>query len=229
MNVNRWSLHAVKYNVQEITIIIEQLHNSPYKIPHPLLNCESLRKLRIQVFNTPRYVDMILPRSMNLPQLEKLTIRGLSISNLEFSKRLFSSCPVLETLSTLHSNVLTDNPRSLIIDSLSLKKFLYTCWHGHRFPQNDTTANVIKLCAPNLEDFFCCFFLAQDYSLEISSPLYRVRFEMRVDAKEEEDEDAETYEELPPKEKGVYARRTMKFLRAVSMVTEMGLSSSFLE
>ncbi|KAI3919098.1 hypothetical protein MKW98_016651 [Papaver atlanticum] len=41
----------------------------------------------------------------------------------------------------------------------------------HLLPQNENMANIIKLCAPNLEEFFCSFFLTQDYSLEVSSPL----------------------------------------------------------
>ncbi|XP_026441775.1 F-box/LRR-repeat protein At3g58930-like [Papaver somniferum] len=42
MDVNRWSLASVKYNVQEITIAVGQCHNSAYEIPHRLLNCKSL-------------------------------------------------------------------------------------------------------------------------------------------------------------------------------------------
>lgn len=69
-NVNRWSLNAVKHNAQEIVISINQCHNSAYVIPHQLLNCKSLRKLVIEVFNTVGYLDLVLPSSMNLPQLK---------------------------------------------------------------------------------------------------------------------------------------------------------------
>ncbi|XP_026425215.1 uncharacterized protein LOC113321521 [Papaver somniferum] len=153
---------------------------------------------------------------------------GFSISNLELSKRFFSSCPVLETLNTIGSDVQTDNHRNFTVDSLSLEKFSYTRSHKHLLPENDNVTNIIKLCAPNLEDFFCSFFLTPDYSLEISSPLSGVSFQVRLNA-QKQDESAETYENLPSKEKAVYAKRMLKYLGAVSMVRDMGLSPGFLE
>ncbi|XP_026426167.1 F-box/LRR-repeat protein At1g55660-like [Papaver somniferum] len=229
MNVNRWtSLGAVKYNVQEISILITQC--PAYEIPHRLLNSKSLRKLVINVFSNPGYVDIILPSSMSLPKLTELTLHGLSISNVESSRRLFSSCPVLRNLSIGECNIQTSNQRKLIVDSPSLKNFEYADYYccGHLLPQNDTVVNFIKLCASNVEFFSCKSFLTQDYSLEISSPLLVVYFHITLNAKEE-DENAETYEKLPLKEKAVYAKRMMKFLGAVNMVQGLRLSPGFLE
>ncbi|XP_026430833.1 F-box/LRR-repeat protein At3g58930-like [Papaver somniferum] len=110
MNVNRWSLFAVKYNVQEISIVIEEL----------LLNSRTLIKLEIQVFDTDEYVDIILPRSMNSPRLKELFIYRSSVSNLELSKRFFSSCPVLEKLFISGCDYLRN--LNLIVDSQSLTK-----------------------------------------------------------------------------------------------------------
>lgn len=153
---------------------------------------------------------------------------GFSISNLEISKRFFSSCPVLEALDTFGSDIQTDNQRNLVVESPSLKKFAYTCCHRHLLPQNDTMANIIQLFAPNLEDFICRFFLTQDYFVEISCPLSEVYFDMILKEKEE-DENADTYSEFPSEKKIVYAKRVVRYLGAVSMVKNMGLSPFFLE
>ncbi|XP_026409956.1 F-box/FBD/LRR-repeat protein At1g78750-like [Papaver somniferum] len=109
IHVNRWSLAAVKYNVQDISIFISECHNSAYEIPHRLLNCKSLKKLTLYLYGNARYADVILRGSMNLPQLKFLSFTGLSISEVESSKRLFSSCPVLETLHISDCYIRTDN------------------------------------------------------------------------------------------------------------------------
>ncbi|XP_026459363.1 uncharacterized protein LOC113360026 [Papaver somniferum] len=80
---------------------------------------------------------------MDLPRLKVLWIHGVSIPNEELSKRLFSSCPVLEKLSLCHCDI-----PNLIVNSLSLKKFLYKRLLG-------STDNVIKLTTPNLKAFEC--------------------------------------------------------------------------
>ncbi|RZC76185.1 hypothetical protein C5167_000319 [Papaver somniferum] len=120
--------------------------------------------------------------------------------------------------------------RRVVQFKLVIRNLVYADYYhcGHLFPQNDTMANIIKLSAPNVEAFSCKSFLTQDYSLEISSPLLVVYFYMTLNA-EKEDENAETYEKLPSKEKAVYAKRMMKFLRAVYMVQALRLSPGFLE
>lgn len=90
-------------------------------IPHRLFNCKSLTKLKISAEGNYRYTNIILPRSMSLPQLKKLYLCGLSISNVESSKRLFSSCPVLEALEMVDCNIQTDNQRNLVVHSDTLR------------------------------------------------------------------------------------------------------------
>ncbi|KAI3958148.1 hypothetical protein MKW98_020790 [Papaver atlanticum] len=229
MHVNRWSLNAVKYNVQEIIIVIGQLHDSAYEIPHRILNCKSLRKLEMRVWGNARKADIILPSSMSLPQLNELTFIGLSISNVESSKRLFSSCPVLERLWIGDCDIKTDDQRKLIVDSPSLKMFVYTDHCRRLLPQNDTMDNInIKLCAPNLKIFSFRSLLMQDYSLEISSPLFGVYFDMALEDKDE-NENAEAYSRLSSAEKKVYAKHMLKFLGAIYMVKALRLSAGFLE
>ncbi|KAI3957956.1 hypothetical protein MKW98_020598 [Papaver atlanticum] len=223
VHVNRWCLHAVEYNVEDLSLLISQRHNSAYEIPHRLMSCKSLKKLEIGMFGRGRYADIILPSSMSLPQLKVMYLNGLSISNAELSKKLFSSCPVLETLAICDCNIQTDNQRSLTVDSVSLKKFEYS--HFHRHLLTHTMANIIKLSAPNLEEFSCRSFLTQYFYLRNCSPIPRVDFDMFL----EEDVNPETYSKLPKTETAVYAKRMVKFLGAVCMVKEMRLSSGFLE
>ncbi|XP_026438468.1 F-box/LRR-repeat protein At1g06630-like [Papaver somniferum] len=225
-HVGRWMVDAVKHNVQEITIQICKDH-SAYKIPH-ILNCKSLRKLSMQLYGAVGYADIILPSSMSLPQLKVLIRRGLSISNVESSKRLFSSCPSLETLHIVDCDIQTDNQRNFTVDILSLKQFVYGCSCRRLLPQNGNMANIIKLCARNLELFACRSFLAQDYSLNICFPISEVIFQMFL-KENEEDENAESYSYLYSEEKEVYAKRVMQFLEAFYKVENLSLSSGFLE
>ncbi|XP_026384684.1 FBD-associated F-box protein At4g10400-like [Papaver somniferum] len=124
VHVNRWCLNAIGYNVQEVRILITQFYNSAYEFPHRLFNCKSLRMLVIEVCGNARYVDVILPRSMNLPQLKVLAYCGLSISGVEFSKSLFPSCPVLETLHVVDFDIHNDKGRNLIVVFLSALRSL---------------------------------------------------------------------------------------------------------
>ncbi|XP_026431001.1 F-box/LRR-repeat protein 13-like [Papaver somniferum] len=195
MNVIRWSLTAVEYNVVDLSKQIDQLHITAYEIPHRLLNCRSLKKLIISAHGNARYVDIVLPGSMSLPQLKLLFLIGLAISDVESSKRLFSSCPVLETLFISNFDIQTDNARKLIVDSLSLKKFEFYDHRRGRLPQYDTTAIIIKLCAPNLEEFNFRSLFTINYCLENCSPLSRAYFDMTL-RKQKRNENTETYESL---------------------------------
>lgn len=225
-HVNRWMVHSIKHNVQEMAIYNTDRHLA-YAIPHQLLNCKSLTKLQMQMYRVLEYVDTTLPKSMCLPRLKFLWLGGFSIANVELSKRLFSSCPALETLVIANSDIQTDDLRNLIVDSLSLKKFNYFNHYVHLLPHNNTMPTTIKLCAPNLEEFNCLSSLTQDWYLENCSPLSRVDFDIILKAME--DESAEAYLKLPSAEKDVYAKRMMKYLGAVYMVEKMRLSAGFLE
>ncbi|RZC93025.1 hypothetical protein C5167_028385, partial [Papaver somniferum] len=200
----QWSLNAVKYNVQETSIVIDELLYSPYEIPRRLLNCKSLRKLVLKVLSEA-FADVILPRSMNLPQLKVLTLYGLSISKEELFNGLLSNCPVLETLEIVDCVMEINNRIPSIIDSVSLKKFTYSCW------LIDEMDHSIKLCAPNLKIFNWTSFLVV------------LRW------KPEEDGDTEAYSSLTSEDKEVCVKRMMQFLGAVNMVKTMKLSSGLLE
>lgn len=196
-NVNRWIIHAVRRNVQEVAIRIDKLHSPAYEILPQLLNCKSLMEL-VMHMSGDEYADLILQEPMGLPRLKTLDHGGLTISNVELSERLISSCPALETLHIADCDV-----RTLTVGSLSLKKFAYV--HKHLWSHNHTMANI-KLSGPNLKVIICS-----------------------SSAERDKDENAERFSKLPSVEKGVYAKRVMKFLEAVYMVQQMRLSPGFLE
>ncbi|XP_026379167.1 uncharacterized protein LOC113273767 isoform X2 [Papaver somniferum] len=159
--------------------------------------------------------------------LKFLRLDGFSISNVELSKKLFSSCPLLETLEIVDCNIGTDVGRNLIINSLTLKRFEFMYTHRPLQSQNHAMTNIIKLSAPNLRGFSFTSSMAH-YSLENCSPLSNVDFEMTLEGGGR-DENAEAYLKLPSEQKEVYAKRMLKFLRAVSMVKRMKISIGFLE
>ncbi|KAI3853741.1 hypothetical protein MKW98_025258 [Papaver atlanticum] len=215
-NVYRWIVQAVKRNVEEMRLEIRQGHPETLEIPHQLVNCKSLVKLEMQVNFGVRCTDVILPKSMDLPRLKVLWIHGVSIPNEELSKRLFSSCPVLEKLSLHHCDI-----PNFTVNSLSLKNFVHQRLLG-------STDNVIKLTTPNLKVFECTSCVTQLYSLENCSLLSEVTFELGLKERVL-GENAEAYCNFLSQEEMVYAKHMTKFLREACMVKNMWLSYGFLE
>ncbi|XP_026444385.1 putative F-box protein At3g44060 isoform X1 [Papaver somniferum] len=216
-NVKRWIVQAVMRNVEEINLQIRQGHPAAFQIPHQLLNCKSLTKLELQVNFGERCTDVILPKSIDLPRLKVMWVHGVAISNEELSKKLFSSCPVLEKLELYHCDI-----PNLTVNSLTLKNFVYKRFHS-------SLPNVIKLTAPNLKDLWCRSSVTQHYSLENCPLLSSVIFELIVLKERVFGENAEAYCYCPSEEEKVYAKHLVNFLRANYMVKVMGLSSGFLE
>ncbi|XP_026406596.1 uncharacterized protein LOC113301985 [Papaver somniferum] len=171
-------------------------------------------------------IYIILPKSMILPQIKMLGLVGIAIPNLEF-QRLFSSCPLLESVVIKKCDVQTNNQSNIVIDSRSLKLLvLVDNRHTHIGPADHSLSYTTKIYAPNAKDFTCTGFMREDFSLENLSSLVSASFEM---SSGEEDETAETYSELPTEEKEVFAKRMLKLLGGVQNVRHLSLSSGFLE
>ncbi|RZC75575.1 hypothetical protein C5167_051048 [Papaver somniferum] len=155
-----------------------------------------------------------------------LGLVGIAIPNLEF-QRLFSSCPLLESVVIKKCDVQTNNQSNIVIDSRSLKLLvLVDNRHTHIGPADHSLSYTTKIYAPNAKDFTCTGFMREDFSLENLSSLVSASFEM---SSGEEDETAETYSELPTEEKEVFAKRMLKLLGGVQNVRHLSLSSGFLE
>lgn len=226
--LNRWILAAVNHNVKDLDISGSYLHDSAYEIPHQILNSISLKSLIIILLGDCfGGTNIILQKSMSLPQLKTLWLAGISISNLDL-QRLFSSCPLMETLFMQKCDVQTSNQRNIIIDSHSLQRVrLFENRYTHLGLADHTFTCTTKISAPNLMGFMCTGFMTEDCPLENLSSLGYARFDMRLT--KEADETAQTYFELPAEEKEVFARRMMKFVGVVRSVRHLTLSSGFLE
>ncbi|KAI3877744.1 hypothetical protein MKW98_020225 [Papaver atlanticum] len=224
--LNRWILAAVDHNVQRLDINGAHADNLAYEIPYELLNCKSLKSLTILLLGVS--TDIILPNSMSLPQIKKMWLGGISISNLEL-QRLFSSCPLMEDATIQKCLIHSDSQRNIIIDSQRLGIFkVLDNHHKHLGLDDHFLTYSDKIFTPNLRHFICSGFMTEGFSLQNPSSLVTAQFRMRLREKED-DETAETYSELPAEEKEVFAKRMMKFLGAVHNVRQMTLSSGFLE
>ncbi|KAI3905299.1 hypothetical protein MKX01_039990, partial [Papaver californicum] len=92
---------AVEHNLQElmVTMFLREM----IKLPDFLFTCKSLTKLKFSGFGR-ELTDFLLPNiPMYFPRLRYLALTGVSlIGDESITSKLFSSCPVLESL------VLTD-------------------------------------------------------------------------------------------------------------------------
>ncbi|KAI3877748.1 hypothetical protein MKW98_020229, partial [Papaver atlanticum] len=229
--LNRWIRAAVSHNVKDLNINVGYYLNKAYEIPSQLLNCKSLTSLGI-VFIRPSgigmYTDIILPKSISLPQIKTLWFNRISISNLEL-QRLFSACPLVELAIILDCDVRRIDQRNIIIDTHSLQTFaLVSNRRTHLGSVDHSLTCTTKISSQNLKRLICIGFMTEDFSVENLSSLLRAQLKMRV-REEETDETAETYSLLPVQEKSVFAKRMMKYLRAVHNVQRLTLSSGFLE
>ncbi|XP_026400180.1 putative F-box/LRR-repeat protein At3g58880 [Papaver somniferum] len=226
-NTNRWIHAALQRDVQELVINTGQNEHFTYNIPYKLLNAKQLRKLRVNFFCVSGYSHIVLPDRIHLPNLKYLWLAGLSISDESLTKKLLSSCPLLETLELHDCDMRTDNKRTLTVDCPNLQRFEFVHLFPHVLSLNNTMARVLRLTAPNLQKFTCRSFFGQAYCLENCSPLSDVSFEMVL-----EDEDDASYKaltSLPVEIKKVYVKRVMQFIRTVCKVKSMTLSSGILE
>ncbi|KAI3920995.1 hypothetical protein MKW92_046626 [Papaver armeniacum] len=219
-----WVLPVVKHNVEVLILVIH--HQGMMKLPDCLFtSCKSLTKFKFR--GGGRHItDFFLPDvPMYFPRLKYLALTGVSLLGDEnLTSKLFSSCPVLESL------LLTDCSVKFDFSSLSLKHFKLD--NSEIYNTTDEYAITVKLSAPNLTSLICKDFMSRDYHLENLSSLVTADIGMRVKDTFEHytPEKPKIYSELPTDVRELYGARMIKFLRAVRNVTDLKLSSpGFLE
>ncbi|RZC75581.1 hypothetical protein C5167_051074 [Papaver somniferum] len=222
-SLNRWIIAAVRRHVTELSINIDYNHELAYELPHQLLNCESLRKLSIFGGTGTKYANIVLPKSISLPQLKQLLLVGVSISFAELTQSLLNRSPLFELLIVVNCDLQSDNQEIDIVDCFSYEHFGEAHFGRYFLWQNHTVVNTIKVPAPNLIAFDCKDFLTQNFPSAADA-----RFSMML-RENKKDESAEIYSKLPAEEKKVYAKRLIKLLQAVPNVVRLSLSSGFLE
>ncbi|KAI3931647.1 hypothetical protein MKW92_020523, partial [Papaver armeniacum] len=220
-HVATWIMDAVKHNVQELNFTM--FLRGMIKFPKCLFTCKSLTKLRFYGFGRD-LTAFGLPDNTeyNFPRLRYLELKGVSLGNDNLTSKLFSSCPVLESL------VLTECSIKFDFSSLSLKHFQLDNYDDvcESIDYYDIT---VKLSAPNLTSLICKDYMSQDYSLENLSSLVTADIGMKV-SDDYTLEKPKAISELATEVKGLYGARMIKFIRAVHNVTNLTLSSpGFLE
>ncbi|XP_026436428.1 F-box/LRR-repeat protein At4g14103-like [Papaver somniferum] len=219
-HVATWIMAAVKHNIQELNLTMWL--REMIKLPDCLFTCKSLTKLRISGFSRD-LTDFVLPWiPMYFPRLRYLALTGVSLGDENLTSKLFSSCPVLESL------VLADCSIKFDFSSLSLKHFQLDNYYDVCESTDDYDVTV-KLSAPNLTSLICKDYMSQDYSLQNLSSLVTADIGMKV-SDDYRLETPKAISELATEVKELYGARMAKFIRAVSNVTDLTLSSpGFLE
>ncbi|KAI3935643.1 hypothetical protein MKW98_022651 [Papaver atlanticum] len=195
------------------------------KLPDCLFtSCKSLTKFKFRGGGRDM-TDFALPNiPIYFPRLKYLELTGVSLLGDEnLTSKLFSSCPVLESL------LLTECSVKFHFSSLILKHFKLDNYDT--YDSTDEYAITVKLSAPNLTSLICKDYMSRDYSLENLSSLVTADIGMRVKDKENfAPERPKIYSELATDVREMYGARMIKFIRAVRNVTDLKLSSpGFLE
>ncbi|KAI3935644.1 hypothetical protein MKW98_022652 [Papaver atlanticum] len=158
-HVATWIMAAVKHNIQELNLTMWL--REMIKLPDCLFTCKSLTKLKFSGFSR-NLTDFVLPHiPMYFPRLRYLALTGVSLGDENLTSKLFSSCPVLESL------VLTECSIKFDFSSLSLKHF-----------QLDNCDDVF-ICSKS-PSLICKDYMSQDYSLENLSSLVTADIGMKV-------------------------------------------------
>ncbi|XP_026460147.1 F-box/LRR-repeat protein At3g58930-like isoform X2 [Papaver somniferum] len=228
-HMNTWIIAAVRHAVQDLSVQIRSRASMILRLPHCLLNSQSLTKLVLK--HQPNYTKISLPNSMSLPRLKLLSLSMFYVEEVKLLNELISSCPVLESLILANISVGMGDDVNLNIESRDLKHFyLHSKGRGINHPRH-TMAKVIKLSTPNLTSLICHDYMIQEYFLENLSSLVTAKIKMT----KENDRDLSYGDELSYLERSeeekedLYPKRMMKMLRALHNMEKLTLSASFVQ
>ncbi|KAI3989974.1 hypothetical protein MKX01_003677 [Papaver californicum] len=118
-----WILIGLKRKVKELYLDVP-FGPKDFKMPSYIFMCESLTKLKLRGSADPQLRIFLnnLPNAMSLPTLESLVLQSVQFGGDDTPNKLFSRCPVLESLTithcVFHSNLVITSPKlkHLIID-----------------------------------------------------------------------------------------------------------------
>ncbi|XP_026440030.1 F-box protein At4g22280-like [Papaver somniferum] len=149
--VHSWICSAIKGNVKEIKLYLDQEH--PLFIPLSLFTCESLISLQLQTYPSIR-----LPKYISFPRLKCLEIADFVFSDRSWNEELFSNSPVLEELILDHCKYRIRN-FCISIPTLKLLRI------DRDFTLNDLNDCALKIDAPSLVTFTYSANVAKQYVL----------------------------------------------------------------
>ncbi|XP_026400403.1 F-box protein At4g22280-like isoform X1 [Papaver somniferum] len=196
-SLTTWIVAAVRSNIQELYLDIAAVKIS--RFPQCLFTCTSLIKLELKLGGNSSII--VLPSSMDLLRLTFMNLDSLP-SDVNLTNRLFSKCPVLESLIIKGRLGHMD----LQISSLTLK---------HLTMVDFVSKSKVKVDAPNLVYFKCRDFISKLYFLENLVSL--VTADIYMSATKDEAGKIEDY-----------TKNHWLFLTALSNAKEIRLSEWFL-
>ncbi|OVA06691.1 F-box domain [Macleaya cordata] len=212
-----WVLTALRRNVQKLSLGL--CFEKNFRFPNCLYTCKSLKKLEL-LCDDFYFLKLSLPDSMSLPSLKTLILQRVQFKGDDIPNKIFSSCPVLESLSIRKCEFRQSN---LYINAPKLKHLVIEkC--DDVYEETDLDKRSIKLYAPNLLSFYCDDHILKKYCIENLSALVKAEISMNVEIY-----GLDGLRSFGDEIRKVCVQRMMKFLRALQNVETLRLSVWFLE
>nr|DAD23321.1 TPA_asm: hypothetical protein HUJ06_024784 [Nelumbo nucifera] len=161
--VHTWIDAAVTHNVRELDFFYYT--SKHFDLPICLYTCKSLTVLKLNL----NFATLNLPSSIYLPSLKTLQLSSLAFPNDDLTEKLFSSCPILESL--ILRDCALGNLKILRICSSSLQRLSIDGLPKELGLSNGTIACQIKVSTPRLLSFEYSDHMGQDISIENMSSL----------------------------------------------------------
>ncbi|KAF9588823.1 hypothetical protein IFM89_016183 [Coptis chinensis] len=212
-----WIRALVRRNVQELDIDISTSRLPP--LPLCLFTCESLTVLKLN-FGCWQY-PLVLPDLISLPALKTLHLKSIRFKNDNLTSNFLSSCPVLELLIIMHSELAGMNNLTIYCSEL---KHLVIETYSYDGEHDEPVHCKIKIYAPKLVSFRCKDYMGKDYSFESLPSLVNVDIDMEVESlyKYKRDDGIE----FPAEE---YVERIIRYLREIRHLKSLTLGAWFLQ
>ncbi|KAF9588824.1 hypothetical protein IFM89_016184 [Coptis chinensis] len=213
-----WIRALIRRNVQELELDIKTPFYSTKSnhLPFCLFTSESLVVLKAKLGHL-RYT-LALPNKIYLPALKTLCLQEVCFKDDNLTSNFLSSCPVLESLIIVDSELAELN--NLVISGSELKHLVIETY-SYDGERREPVYCKIKIYAPKLLSFRCKDYMGKDYSFESLPGLVNVDIDMEV-------ESLYRYHrvEFPAEE---YVKRMIRYLRELCHVKSLTLAAWFLQ
>ncbi|KAF9588371.1 hypothetical protein IFM89_008801 [Coptis chinensis] len=209
--VYSWVVALVRRNVQELVIDIPASLHYLLSVPLCLFNCASLTVLKLQFERL--YVPLALPHFISLPLLLTLHLKSVNFLDEDLTSKLFSSCPVLESLVIVDCRF--GKMKKLIISGLKLKHLMIETGRYENLSFYKQFYCKITIFAPNLVSLRLKDHLGRDYVIEDLSFLVTADIDMENEMMVEMDHSTAM---IPAEVKNEYAECVVRCWKAVCNV-----------
>ncbi|PIA42066.1 hypothetical protein AQUCO_02100131v1 [Aquilegia coerulea] len=218
-----WLLDVIYHGVQEVYLKFKCESYDMFFGVSRIFRCKSLMTLKLDLVGKPETRDLQaldLPDTIRLPSLKTLHLQSLLFKGNEFMERIFSGCPVLETLvirdcglyETENVTICSTRLSYLEINSIYSYGDLYEC--------------QITISASNLKSFKCRADYSNAFCLENVSALEYADIGLGLPSNYR---DSEELLELSTYQNEKFGREMMKLFGGLHNVKSLRLSALLLE